>query len=265
MSNSYFQFKQFVIRQDRCAMKVCTDACILGAWFSGKVSTYSRILDIGSGTGLLTLMLAQRNEAEIHGIELDPGAFEQLKENIAASEWNGRIRPFAGDVRDFVFPGKYDFMIVNPPFFEGDLNAGSEQKNLARHSSGLTLTALMTAIDQHLDAAGSFGILLPYQRTAYFEKLAAEQYFHLREKLLIRQTPGHDFFRSILYFSRRPDFVPATEKARATKEKTITEMTTREIAIKTEVITIAELTIKNAAGEYTGEFKELLADYYLYL
>ncbi|MDR3715345.1 MAG: methyltransferase [Puia sp.] len=237
MSNSYFQFRQFIIRQDQCAMKVCTDACILGAWFSEKISSYSRILDIGSGTGLLSLMLAQKSKGEIHGIELDLNAFKQMKENIAESNWKERVRAFPGDVRSFAFPGKYDFIITNPPFFEGDLNAGTKEKNLARHSTELTLSALLEVIDGNLGSAGSFGILLPYHRTQYFEGLATGRRFHIREKLLVKQTPGHDFFRSILYFSRnREHFVPVTE-----------------------------MSIRNGSGEYTDEFRELLADYYLHL
>ena len=86
MSNPYFQFKQFTIYQDQCAMKVCTDACILGAWFAEKTPSYSLVLDIGSGTGLLMLMLAQQHKGQIQGIELDLAAFKQLKENITQSK-----------------------------------------------------------------------------------------------------------------------------------------------------------------------------------
>ena len=237
MPNSYFQFKEFIIHQDQCAMKVCTDACILGAWFPEKIPAYSRILDIGSGTGLLTLMMAQKNKGEIHGVELDAASFKQLKENIAKSRWEGRIRMFPGDARDFVFPNKYDFIIANPPFFEGDLNSSSIPKNLAMHSSELTLSELIRVVDANLEGAGSFGILLPYHRTRYFEEMAASHHFYLREKLLVRQTPGHDFFRSILHFSRHPGhFVPVTK-----------------------------MSIKNGAGDYADKFRELLADYYLYL
>ena len=98
-------------------MKVCTDACILGAWFSAKIARYSTVLDIGSGTGLLMMMLAQRSQAEIHGIEIDPTAYEQLKENTSQNDWQERLKVFAGDARSFHFPLKYDFIISNPPFF----------------------------------------------------------------------------------------------------------------------------------------------------
>jgi tRNA1Val (adenine37-N6)-methyltransferase len=238
MANPYFQFKQFMIRQDQCAMKVCTDACILGAWFANKAPAWSHVLDIGSGTGLLMLMLAQKHKGEIRGIEVDLDAFRQLKQNIGQSPWRQMLKVYPGDVRSFTFAEKFDFIITNPPFYEGDLPAASDAANLVRHSKALTLAELLTVIDANLSAEGSFGILLPYHRSAGFEELAASAYgFSLREKLLVRQTPRHDFFRSVLYFSRRREgFVPTTE-----------------------------LTIQTSEGKYTEDFTELMRDYYLYL
>lgn len=218
-------------------MKVCTDACILGAWFAEKTPSYSLVLDIGSGTGLLMLMLAQKHKGEIRGIELDLAAFRQLKENITRSSWKDDLQAFPGDVRNYVFPHQFDFIISNPPFFEGDLPSLSGTANLAKHSSELTLAELLTVIDTNLESAGTFGILLPYHRVDYFIGLAVSRGFFLREKLLVRQTLRHDYFRGILHFSRRPEnFVPTTE-----------------------------LCIKNDAGVYTEEFVELMKDYYLYL
>src|ERR1700722_5182147 len=103
MHNSYFRFKQFIIHQDQCAMKVCTDACILGAWFAEKIPSYSMVLDVGSGTGLLMLMLAQKNKAKISGIEIDLPSYKQLKENTGQSKWRERLKVFPGDVRTHVF------------------------------------------------------------------------------------------------------------------------------------------------------------------
>lgn len=96
-------------------MKVCTDACMLGAWFAEKVPQYATILDIGSGTGLLMMMLAQKSKALIHGIELDISCFKQLKENICQNNWKERFKIFPGDVRSYIFADKYDFIITNPP------------------------------------------------------------------------------------------------------------------------------------------------------
>jgi tRNA1Val (adenine37-N6)-methyltransferase len=236
MSNSWFQFKQFTIHQDQCAMKVCTDACILGAWIAEKASALARVLDIGSGTGLLMLMLAQKRKAEIRGIEIDLDAFHQLKDNIDKSPWPHLFKVYPGDIRSFSFPEKFDFIISNPPFYENDLAAPSQTANLARHSKELTLSELLQAIDKNLSHNGSFGVLLPYHRTAWFEDQAATRHgFTLKEKLLIKQTPRHDFFRSILFFSRqKDDFIP-----------------------------IAELSIQDGGGAYSEDFIELMKDYYL--
>lgn len=219
-------------------MKVCTDACILGAWFADKAPAWSSVLDIGSGTGLLMLMLAQKHKGEIRGIELDLEAFRQLQDNIGQSPWRQMLRVFPGDARTYSFPGKFDFIIANPPFYENDLPATTAAANLARHSKELTLAELLEVIDTNLTPEGSFGVLLPYHRTAWFEEQATLSHgFSLREKLLVRQTPRHDFFRSVLYFSRnREKFAPTTE-----------------------------LTIQNSEGVYSEDFTELMRDYYLYL
>jgi tRNA1Val (adenine37-N6)-methyltransferase len=237
MGNSFFKFKKFTIHQDRCAMKVCTDACILGAWFAEKAPAYSSVLDIGSGTGLLMLMLAQKHKGDIKGIELDLDAFRQLKANISKSPWRQQLKVFPGDVRFFSFPDRFDFIITNPPFYEGDLPAATEAANLARHSLELTLTELLGAIDANLSGEGSFGILLPYHRADWFARQAALSGFHLKEKLSVRQSSRHDFFRSILHFSRLRD----------------------------NTIVTAELTIRDDAGAYTEDFVMLMKDYYLYL
>ncbi|HEV3414480.1 MAG TPA: methyltransferase [Puia sp.] len=238
MSNTYFQFKQFTVHQDHCAMKVCTDACILGAWFADKAPACARVLDIGSGTGLLMLMLAQKHKGDICGIEIDLDAFHQLKENIGNSPWRQQLKVYPGDVRTFSVPEKFDFVICNPPFYENDLPASTPGANLARHSKELTLSELLEAINANLSPGGSFGVLLPFHRTTWFEEQATARHgFTLKEKLLIRQTPRHDFFRSILHFSRRKDnFIPTSE-----------------------------LCIQDNAGAYTKDFIELMKDYYLHL
>jgi len=219
-------------------MKVCTDACILGAWFADKAPAYARILDIGSGTGLLMLMLAQKHKGEIRGIEIDLDAFHQLKANVDKSPWQHMLKVYPGDIRSFSFPEKFDFIISNPPFYENALPAAAPAANLARHSKELTLSELLEAIDLNLSHSGSFGVLLPFHRTAWFEEQAATKHgFTLKEKLLVRQTPRHEFFRSILHFSRLKDnFIPT-----------------------------AELTIQDTQDTYTEDFTELMKDYYLHL
>jgi tRNA1Val (adenine37-N6)-methyltransferase len=218
-------------------MKVCTDACILGAWFAAKVPDYCTILDIGSGTGLLMMMLAQRSKSEIHGIEIDLASYKQLKENISQNKWKERLKVFPGDARTYAFPVKYDFIITNPPFFENDLPAEEEREQVAKHSRLLTLDELVKIIDENLQPYGAFGIILPFHRWEYFDRLASFSNFHLTEKLFVRQSPRHEHFRAILHYSRNKEsFVPSFE-----------------------------LVIQKEDGAYTSEFEELMRDYYLYL
>jgi tRNA1Val (adenine37-N6)-methyltransferase len=234
MPNSYFKFKEFTVYQEKSAMKVCTDSCILGAWASRHIQRAEKILDIGTGTGLLALMLAQKSKAVIEGIESDPGSFIQATENILQSPWSNRIRIIDGDARHFYFSNKYDFIISNPPFYASDLHSPDQKKNKARHEVSLTLDELITVILSCLQKTGFFIILLPYHRAAYFEKLAASNGFFLQEKLTIRQTPKHPPFRTISLFGheKKEDLIPD------------------------------ELMIKDSAGKYDKKFFELLKDYY---
>lgn len=236
MSNSWFRFKQFTIQQDHCAMKVCTDACLFGAWLSNKVPQQGQILDIGSGTGLLMMMLAQRSQAEIHGIEIDPGAYQQSKENTGQNDWRERLTVFNGDVRNYSLPLRYDLIIANPPFFENDLPSVADPEQIAKHSKLLTLDELLIAINNNLQPQGSFAILLPYHRWEYFDKLAHWQQFYLIDKVLVKQSPKHNHFRALLHYSRQPAPLQSSE-----------------------------ITIQKYDGAYTETFTELLREYYLYL
>ena len=218
-------------------MKVSTDACLFGALFARKDLKAKEILDIGSGTGLLMLMLAQKQHAKISGIEIDATCFEQLQENVQNSEWRERLNTFHGDVKSFRSDTKFDFIITNPPFYENSLKAQTDEANLARHSKELSLEELLVSIDALLANTGHFGVLLPFQRTSQFEKMATLKGFHLLEKLLVRQSPTHLHFRSILHYSRN-------------KYSNVFEK---------------DLIIVKGEGEYTEEFIQLLKDYYLYL
>ena len=245
MANSYFQFKQFTIHQDRSTLKVSTDSCIFGAWVAAKVSSEwsvvsggaSRALDIGAGTGLLMLMLAQQWSGSVDGIEMDQSSFEQAGENIQASPWAGRLRVFMGDVQSAALPAPYDLIISNPPFYEGDLTSPSAHKNLAKHDAGLTLEALLEAVDRHSAANGRLAVLLPRRRTDYFRQLAAARGWQPVNELQIRQTPLHTFFRAALLLQRNYTGAAETET----------------------------LTIHTTERTYTAEMEALLKTYYLYL
>ncbi|MGZ5255804.1 MAG: tRNA1(Val) (adenine(37)-N6)-methyltransferase [Flavitalea sp.] len=244
MANQYFKFKQFTIHQDRCAMKVCTDACLFGSWVASQLERNSEnfnqqqrkiILDIGSGTGLLIMMLAQKIDANIYGIEIEPLCFEQLKENTSQNQWNERIQLYNDDIRNFQSEQPFDFIISNPPFFENDLNSSTSGEQLAKHSKELSLEELLGSIDRNLSTDGSFSVLLPYHRVDYFENMGIQKGFYPVRKMLVKQSEKHGFFRGMLTFSR-----------------TYRQCINEELSIR----------INN---EYSPQFIELLKDYYLYL
>ncbi len=218
-------------------MKVSTEACILGAWFGNQDLDHKTVLDIGAGTGLLMLMLAQKRVGKFHGIEIDADAAAQLKENILQSPWNENCYVLEGDIRSYPLPVVYDFIISNPPFYEKQLSSPSDSVNLARHSSTLTLEELIKAIDANLSNEGSFGIILPIERAIYFEQLAKDKKFSLIQKLNISHSPSHSPIRSILHFSRKAEKYPIVQ----------------------------QLAICDLEGNYSVEFTLLLKDFYLYL
>ena len=218
-------------------MKVCTDACLFGAVVADKIyreqNNVSNLLDIGAGTGLLSLQIAQKTTATIDSVEIDEAAFEQAGQNFDNAPWGERLTILNIDVLDYISEKKYDCIISNPPFFEGDLKSDNTKKNAAKHDTALTLEQLLGVIDQHLAPKGYFAVLLPYQRVDYFISIATAANYCLQEQLLIRHTESHPFFRGILFFS-----LAATE--------TITH----------------QLSIKDPTGNYSLEFKHLLKDYY---
>lgn len=237
MPNNYFEFKQFTIHQDNCAMKVCTDSCLFGAYVADKLELQnSNILDIGTGTGLLTLMLAQKTGATIDAVEIDDKAFLQAKENFKNSPWNERLKIINADIQNWVAEKKYNFIISNPPFFENDLRSDNKSKNAAKHDTQLTLSDLLKVIDRNLTADGKAALILPYHRSDDLDQLLQIHNFFIEEKILVKQTPKHNYFRIFLIFGR--------------DKKNIVEK---------------EITIKDEHNNYTDPFKVLLKDYYLHL
>ena len=249
MSNSWFQFKQFIIQQDRCAMKVTTDSCLFGAWVAEKIRSSAaglsgktkpgKILDIGTGTGLLSLMISQKNESPVDAIEIDNDAYEQASSNVSNSPWAGRINIIHGDARKVMFPGKYDVILSNPPFYEKELKGADATKNLAHHNEGLLFPELLALIKNNLSPGGSFYLLLPYKKTDAIKKLLVENGLTLQHTCFVRQTVDHDYFRIMLAGKLTGDQQPE--------------------------INIDEISIKDKEDQYTPAFINLLRDYYLRL
>lgn len=236
MPNPFFRFKQFTVYQDQCAMKVCTDACILGAYTADQLSTQtnSHILDIGTGTGLLPLMLAQKNPSRIDGVEMDKDAWVQAGQNFRQSPWGDRLIALHGDIREMEFLKKYDFIISNPPFYQQALKSKDHRDNQARHATELNLESLADTISRNLGPEGGFSILLPPVPFDHFIRLAGKEGWHPSNILSIRPSAKKSIFRDIGIFTK--------QRAKCMEE---------------------ELIIQGPNESYTEGFRSLLKEYYL--
>jgi tRNA1Val (adenine37-N6)-methyltransferase len=239
MPNPYFQFKQFTVFHDRCAMKVTTDACLFGAWCAEKIKKEQkpgdRILDIGTGSGLLSLMIAQKNKNSIDAIEIDDCTAQQAKENIEASPWKEQIKIHHCNVLDFT-KKRYDIIISNPPFYEKELMSVDEKRNEAHHSKKLKLSELITFIKSQLTPDGNFYLLLPSKRKKEAEEFLRTEELFIEKQILVSPSILHQPFR-IMIRGGHGSF--------AIEEK--------------------KIFIKDEDGSYSDEFLRLLKDYYLYL
>jgi len=236
MSNSYFQFKQFRIEQEHCAMKVSTDACIQGGWTPIE-SDVKNILDIGAGTGLLSLMLAQRtNKCLIDAIELDEDAAKQTQENFKNSPWNERLHCIHADAKTFLFDKKYDLIICNPPFFKNSLLGDDAKRNQARHTLSFSLEDLTNVIDVNLCDNGFASVLLPVTEQKQWMKLLYKNAFTVSHQLNIHPSKGKAANRIITVCSR---------KVFTTSHK--------------------DLFIRNEENNYSEDFEKLMRPFYLSL
>ncbi len=217
-------------------MKVTTDACLFGAWVAHTLqnnSSVSHILDIGSGTGILSLMVAQKTKAFIEAIELQHTDYRQSLQNLAASPWKDRIQIHHADALRFTYSKKYDAIICNPPFYENDLLSTNKEKNIAHHHQGLRLENLFSRVQKILHPQGLFFLLIPERRGVETSQLLQAAGFFINERISIKQTEKHGSFRQIL----KASFSKSIEKQSV-------------IIIKNE-------------QRYSEEFKNLLEDYYL--
>ena len=202
MANNYFSFKQFAINQEKSAFKVGTDGVLLGA--VSDVAGVKRILEIGTGTGLIAMMLAQRSDAEIVAIEPDYESYCQACENVNRSKWNSRISVINFDLQNWLPEGeKFDLIVTNPPYFTDSLKNPDLRKANARHNDSLTSEELLTGATRLLEEKGKFQLILPYVEGNIFIAEAINYGFYCNSILKIRPLPDSEIRRLILTFSRK--------------------------------------------------------------
>ena len=234
MPHDFFRFKKFIIEQDRCAMKVGTDSVLLGAW--AEVGDAQKVLDIGTGTGILALMMAQKSKAKITAIEIDEGAALQAQENVQNSPWSDRVRVFPTSLQNFNSDILFDVIITNPPFFVSSLKNPDEQRTIARHSDSLPFESLLDGVNRFLTADGIFYLVLPKSQSAFFENMANDKGFYLRKILRVKARQKDELeIRHLLAFSR-------------------TQQVVADSLLSIE---------KEYRHEYTEEYKKLTKDFYL--
>ncbi len=241
MPNDYFQFQQFRIDQSQCAMKVSTDACLLGA--TADLAGATRLLDIGTGTGLLALMAAQRQpNVKIEAVEIDAAAAAQAAANVAASLWAGRIRVRALSLAAYAAtqPAAFSHIVCNPPFFRQSLRSPNAGRTMARHEAANTLSfeALVEFTARFLSSDGRLTVLLPPPEMHVFEAIAAAAQLYPATRLVVRHRPGSRPLRHITGFGR----------------------------VAGQLLT-TELTIRTADDDsvYSAEFRARLTGFYLAL
>lgn len=233
-----FQFKQFTVQQDKTAMKVGTDGVLLGAW--ANLDFYpNSILDIGAGTGLIALMMAQRSDAEtIDAIELNDAAYEQTVENFENSDWGDRLFCYHASLAEFTdeIEERYDFIISNPPFYTSTYKELSEERAMARHEESLTYANLLESTSKLLSENGNCAFIIPFEEVKNFLKIAAANQLYPNRITSVKGTINTAVKRSLLQLS----------------------------FLKTETIS-DELTLELSRHNYTGEYKSLVQDFYLKL
>jgi tRNA1Val (adenine37-N6)-methyltransferase len=236
MASQAFKFKQFTVNQDRCAMKIGTDGVLLGAWTS-LTNNPNSILDIGAGTGVIALQLAQRSNAEtIEAIEIDDEAFEQCVENFENSPWGDRLFCYHASVQEFAseVEDNYDLIVSNPPFYTEDFKTTSEARDTARFNDALPFQHLIVCVAHLLSESGTFSVIIPKKEEVDFISLASENGLYPFKICHVQGTPTSEIKRSMLAFS-----------------------------FQKKEIEITALIIETSRHEYTPEYIKLAQDFYL--
>jgi len=200
MGNSWFQFQQFRVNQDRCAMKISTDAVLLGAL--ADAAGPSKILDIGTGTGVIALMLAQRfPDAKLTAIEIDEGAAGQAQENFRESQFSDRLKLIHEPLQKFHSVDQYDLIVSNPPFFPDHLKSQDPKRNKALHTDELSFEELVENVTGLLSAKGAFWVILPPRQMKTLEGIAEKSGLSLHTRITVQDTEGKPIHREISAFS----------------------------------------------------------------
>lgn len=232
-----FKFKEFTVNQDKCAMKIGTDGVLLGAWANPKESF--SILDIGTGTGVIALQMAQRSSAElIDALEIDAAAFEQAVENFEASDWGDRLYCYHASLQEFVeeIDEKYDFIISNPPFYTTTFKEGSisDERALARHSQSLSFEVLLKSTSKLLAEHGACAFVIPFESESEFLKITAESNLFPNRITRVKGTENSEIKRSLL-----------------------------QLSFQEETVEINTLVIEIERHIYTQDYIDLVQDFYL--
>ncbi len=235
--NNWFQFKQFTVWQNHAAMRVGTDGVLLGVWASLGKSKLA--LDIGTGTGIIALIIAQRSEARIDALDLEHGAILDAQINFSQSPWSDRLNAHEISIQDFAKKTtiKYDSIVCNPPFFNNALKAKAENRSIARHTHALSFNDLVKSVSQLLTENGHFSVILPAENEQIFRNIAANFNLFAKQITRVKPKPSKPPVRVLIEFQF--------------DSKNYTE---NELTIETEV-----------HHEYTAEFRTLVKDFYLKL
>lgn len=236
MPNDRFEFKQFRIKQDRCAMKVSTDAVLLGAWVNPNGS--AEILDIGTGTGIIALMLAQKSKAKVLAIDIDLDSTEQAGINVAESPFSSQIQVRHISLQELAKEDelKFDLIVSNPPFFSDSLQSSDEGRKVARHGVQLSFEDLLNGVKKLLRPRGKFCLILPKQEALQFRELAKGKGLYLSKLLRVR-----------------------TRADKETEKRQLMQFEFKESEFSESTLVIEADNQRN----YTEEYKALTRDYYL--
>lgn len=234
-----FQLKKFTVNDANCAMKVGTDGILLGAWVTIKTEQ-TNVLDVGTGSGIITLMLAQRfNFIQIDAIEIDTKASEQCLENFINSDWNDRLHIKNTSFQDYVkseHKSKFDLIISNPPFFETHQQIDEKSRNFARNNQSLPFDVLIKGCKELLKKDGQIALIFPYQNFDLVVNLALQQQLFLQKVCHVKGKPNSNYKRSLVVFGFE------------------------KLVVKEEI-----LILKNIDNTLSEIYKNLVKDFYLNL